>query len=258
MGPQGEAGLQGSKGAKGDAGSQGLKGPKGDIGLQGPMGPQGEPGPQGSQGSRGEAGPTGSRGEVGPMGPEGIPGPQGIPGEYGPRGELGCQGECGCTGPCGPTGACGTGICAALSTSTNVRQQVCANSGISSLYMQPSVEFGGIKFENCGIYLPSKGLYQVTYGVAVEASPDAQGVVRTQFQLNLSSANERTGMVQGSKLSVAIARQLATISLLVTTKTDNSYLQIQNVSLDSSNAPVPVILNANEGVNAFINVVKLQ
>jgi hypothetical protein len=124
--------------------------------------------------------------------------------------------------------------------------------------MQPSVEFGGIKFDNCGVYLSSKGLYQVTYGVAVEALPDAQCMVPARFQLNLCSANERACAVQGSALSVAVTRQLATVSLLVSTQTDGSYLQIQNVSIDSANAPVPVILNANGGVNAFINVIKLQ
>lgn len=123
--------------------------------------------------------------------------------------------------------------------------------------MQPSIEFGGIKFDSCGISLPSKGLYQVSYGVAVDGTSGAQCMEPARFQLNLSSANERV-MVQGSTLSVAIPRQLATVTLLLSTQTDDSHLQIQNVSLDSSGAPIPVVLSANGGVNAFINVVKLQ
>ena len=124
--------------------------------------------------------------------------------------------------------------------------------------MQPSVEFGGIKFDQCGISLPSKGLYMVTYGVATEAFANAKCTGAARFQLNMSSANEGATMVQGSALSVAPTRQLATVSVLVSTQTDGSYLQIQNVTLDSSGKPVPVVLNANGGVNAFINVVKLQ
>lgn len=123
--------------------------------------------------------------------------------------------------------------------------------------MQPSVEFGGIKFDQSGISLPSKGLYMVTYGVAIEAF-HAQCREAARFQLNLSSANERPTMVQGSTLSVAPMKQLATVSVLVSSQTDGSYLQIQNISVDSSGKPVPVVLNANGGVNAFINVVKLQ
>ncbi len=217
----------------------GPQGPKGDVGLQGP---------------RGEAGPAGPRGEDGFMGPEGKPGPQGIPGDRGPRGEPGCQGECGCPGPCGP---CGMGVCAALSTSTNVRQQVCANNAISGQYMQPSLEFGGIVYDNNGIFLPSRGLYQVTYGAAIEAS-ESKCMVRTLFQVVLSCGNDRGRIVPGSTLFVAPIKQLTSVSFLISTQTDNSYLQIQNVSLDSSNVPAPVVLNANGGVNAFINVVKLQ
>jgi hypothetical protein len=124
--------------------------------------------------------------------------------------------------------------------------------------MQTSVGFGGIKFENCGVFLPSKGLYQVTYGVAVEGLSDAQCMKPARFQLNLCSANENVSVLQGSTLSVAIPRQLATVSLLLCTQTDGSYLQIQNVSIDSSNTPIPVVLNADGGVDAFINVVKMQ
>lgn len=124
--------------------------------------------------------------------------------------------------------------------------------------MQPSIEFGGIKFDNNGVSLPSRGLYQVTYGVAVEALPDAQCMVPARFHLNLSSANGSPGIVQGSALSVANTRQLATVSALVFTQTDDSYLQIQNASVGPSGAHVPIILNANGGVAAFINVVKLQ
>jgi len=138
-----------------------------------------------------------------------------------------------------------------------MRQQVCANSGISNYYMQPSVEFGGIKFDSCGIILPSKGLYQVTYGAAVEAF-DGQCMGIAKFQLTLGSSNEKGCMVQGSTLAVAPTRQLATVSVLVSTETDGSILQIQNVSTDSSGRPIPAVLNANGGVNAFINVVKLQ
>lgn len=123
--------------------------------------------------------------------------------------------------------------------------------------MQPSVEFGGIKFDTCGISLPSKGLYQVTYGVAIEA-PNSRCRVAARFQLNMSSNDGRNSVVQGSSLSVSPNRQLATVSVLVATQTDGSYLQIQNVSSDSSGRAVPVVLNANGGVNAFINVVKLQ
>lgn len=266
-GPVGAAGEQGPQGPAGAPGPVGPAGKQGQQGIQGPIGPQGEKGSQGPkgdtglQGPRGEAGLTGPRGEVGPMGPQGIAGPQGVPGEQGPRGEPGCQGDCGCPGPCGecgPQGPCGLGICAALSTSTNMRQQVCANSGISNYYMQPSVEFGGIKFENCGISLPTQGLYLVTYGIAVEGFPDAQCVGQAQFQLTVGSANERMSKIQGSTLSVTPNRQLATVSILVLTQTEGSYLQIQNTSVDSKGKTVPVILNANGGVNAFINVVKLQ
>lgn len=124
--------------------------------------------------------------------------------------------------------------------------------------MQPSVEFGGIRFDNSGISLPSKGLYQVTYGVSVEAFHDAKCMVPARFQLSLSSVNERACMVQGSTLSVAVPTQLAMVSLLVSTQTDGSYLHIQNVSVDSSGAPIPVVLNANGGVAAFISVVQLK
>lgn len=123
--------------------------------------------------------------------------------------------------------------------------------------MKPSVEFGGIKFEECGISLPSRGLYQVTYGVAVEAMPDSK-CMQPRFQLNISSANGGVGSVQGSALSVAMSKQLAMVSLLVSVPNDASYLWIQNESVDTSGAPVPVVLNADGGVNAFINVVKLQ
>jgi hypothetical protein len=115
--------------------------------------------------------------------------------------------------------------------------------------MQSSVEFGGINFDNSGILLPSKGLYQVTYGVAVETP--------ARFQLSLSSAQDRTCAVSGSALYAAVPRQLATISVLVSTEAEGSYLHIQNVTLNPSGAPVPVVLNANGGVNAFITVVKL-
>ncbi|HEV8051549.1 MAG TPA: hypothetical protein VGP47_03575 [Parachlamydiaceae bacterium] len=245
MGPTGPQGIQGPVGQKGEVGPQGLKG---DTGLQGP---------------RGVAGVAGPRGEMGAMGPQGVPGAQGIPGEQGPKGDCGCPGECGSPGACGtdgqcgPTGPCGPGICAALSTSTNMCQQVCANSGISSYYMKPSVEFGGIKFDSCGICLPSKGLYMVSYGVAVESFPDAC-MRKVQFQLNLSSSNENPYGVQGSTLSIAASRQLATVSVLVFTQNDDSYLKIQNMSTDSSGKSIPIVLNANGGVNAFINVVKLQ
>jgi hypothetical protein len=122
--------------------------------------------------------------------------------------------------------------------------------------MKPSVEFGGVKFDSCGICLPSKGLYQVSYGVAVDV-PDAC-MKKVQFQLNLSSSDEKPNEIQGSTLSVAASRQLATVSLLVSTQQDDSYLRIQNISSDSSGVSIPVVLNANGGVNAFINVVKLQ
>lgn len=119
--------------------------------------------------------------------------------------------------------------------------------------MVPSVEFGGIKYDNSGILLPTKGLYLVTYGVAVGGGQ----CTAARFQLTLNSANESTP-VQGSSLSVTPNRQLATVSLLVPAQTDGSYLVIQNISKDPSNAPTPVVLNANGGVTAFINVIRLQ
>lgn len=122
--------------------------------------------------------------------------------------------------------------------------------------MKPGVEFGGIKFDKCGIVLPTKGLYQVTYGVAVDTFSD--GCMRkVQFQLQLSSANG-SSEVQGSTLSVSAGRQLATVSVLVFTQADDTYLKVQNVSTDTSGNAIPVVLNANGGVNAFINIVKLQ
>jgi hypothetical protein len=123
--------------------------------------------------------------------------------------------------------------------------------------MQPSVEFGGIKCDSNGVCLPSRGLYQVTYGVALGGSSE-QFMRGGQFQLNLCSANAGVCKVQGSTLSVASNRQLATMSLLIATQTDDSYLQIKNVSLDAYNRPAPVHLDASGGVNAFINVVKLH
>lgn len=123
--------------------------------------------------------------------------------------------------------------------------------------MQPSVEFGGIKFDSCGISLPSKGLYQVTYGVAIDACPNGNQTGAARFKLNLGSGEEGC-TVPGSTLSVTTSRELATVSVLISTQADNSYLQIQNVSIDSCGKHVPVVLNANGGVNAFINVLKLK
>jgi hypothetical protein len=121
--------------------------------------------------------------------------------------------------------------------------------------MRPSVEFGGIKFDQCGISLPSQGLYMVTYGAAVG---NPAGCGKVQFQLILSSGNERGCVVPGSVLSVGAPGQLASMSVLVVTEADNSSLVIQNVSSDTSGRQMPVVLNANGGVNAFINVIKLR
>lgn len=120
--------------------------------------------------------------------------------------------------------------------------------------MEPHVAIGDIKYDNSGIRLPSKGLYQITYGVAVEESNT--GAAR--FQLTLNNANGRSGPVPGSALSVTPNRQLASMSVLVAAQDDDSYLHIHNISKDSSNGHAPVILNANGGVNSFINVIKLQ
>jgi hypothetical protein len=131
VGPQGEAGPQGSQGIQGEAGpagadgKDGLPGKQGDVGpagAEGPAGPQGEQGipgetgsvgPKGEKGDQGEQGltgidgPKGDAGAVGPAGPQGevgLQGPAGADGAAGPQGEVGPKGDTGATGPKGDQG----------------------------------------------------------------------------------------------------------------------------------------------------------
>ena len=155
---------------------------------------------------------------------------------------------------------CGPGICAAFGVWTDVRQQICADSNISGFYMHPNVSFGGIEYGKCGILLPSKGLYQVTYGVSVEALADVKNCgAHAKFQLVLASQNAPGSgkAVQGSAIAASSPKQLVTNTVLIQI-CDASYLQIQNVSTNSAGAFVPAILNGNGGTAAFITIVKLQ
>jgi hypothetical protein len=60
VGPKGDTGIQGPKGAIGDTGPQGAQGLKGDTGPQGQQGLQGLTGAQGPQGFTGATGATGT------------------------------------------------------------------------------------------------------------------------------------------------------------------------------------------------------
>ena len=95
--------LIGDRGANGPQGAAGVQGSKGTllIGDRGANGPQGEPGKQGSQG---ELGVTGSQGSRGAQGDQGLQGAQGLEGATGSQGAAGLQGDTGSMGLVGETG----------------------------------------------------------------------------------------------------------------------------------------------------------
>ena len=74
IGPKGDTGPAGQKGATGQTGDTGPVGPKGDTGMQGDTGPVG---PKGDTGVQGDAGPVGPKGDTGSQGPPGPPGSEG-------------------------------------------------------------------------------------------------------------------------------------------------------------------------------------
>ncbi len=88
-------------GPKGDTGPQGLKGA---AGVQGPIGSKGDTGLTGAQGLTGPKGDTGLAGAQGLTGPKGDTGLAGAQGLTGPKGDTGLTGAQGLTGPAGPIG----------------------------------------------------------------------------------------------------------------------------------------------------------
>jgi len=117
------------------------------------------------------------------------------------------------------------------------------------------------------ITLRKNGLYQVTYGIALNDLPGeiSQGSLEMpgKFHLELTDS-QGSKVVNNSQLTLSYPKKLTSTTLLVYSAEDNSLLHVRNGSTlgTSSENPMststPVVLGAEGAVCATITVIKLN